>query len=199
MSSQPLFVRVPDNRTLRRLDELAQQADESVARAAGRVVAGVLGVVFKPRNRGRSSGHYEPAYIRNDRGRNGPRSVDPIHVCCTVPMREKLNAAARANGLCVSTMFAMLLHGALGMPWRAPARAPVKQFTPKELFRRQAERVKRYYWENRETILRRRAEGRRNLTEEQRARRRAYKREWAARKREAERAAEQRIARPAGW
>ena len=198
MRGYTLYVRIPDERALRRLDELARQEDESVARAAGRVVAGVLGVAFDPQRGGRFSGHYEPARFLRANGRNGPRSVDPIHVCCTVPMREALNAAARANGLCVSTMFAMLLHGALGVPWRAPGRHPVVRFTPEDRRRRNAARWIRYYERNREEILRSRALRRRDRTDAQRAAQRSYQRAWYARKR-AEQEAGLRFARPAGW
>lgn len=198
MRGNALEIRV-DERARRILDERARRADESVARAAGRVVAGVLGLAFEVKICGRAPRHYKPAVVCRTRRRPSPTGSDPIYVSCSAPMREKLRAAARANGTSERAMFAQLLHGALGLPFRPLPPGPPKLRTPEEQRLHNAERSNRYYHANREKVLRRQSEAYFNLSEEKKARLRAYKREWAARKREAERAAEQRIARPAGW
>ena len=204
-----IYVLDPGERSLARLDALARERGESVARAAGRLVAGVLSRPFEPRSLGKlpERGYRPPLWVVPWESRRGERvatGTRRMQVCVPSSVMPALKRAARANGMPLASIAGMLLAGALGVPWRQAVRTRRRVYTEEEMrLRRRACSARRYY-RLRDEINRKAAERRRTETPAQRAARLAAKREWERRYREklrAERAAAaaKGCARPAGW
>jgi len=195
------YIHAPEPEVVRKLDALARKNGESVARAAGRLLASRLGRDFVIERRQKRFEGYVPA-------RRFAGSPHLIHICVPKNLAAPLRTAARANGLPFATMAGMLIYGALGMRWSKPPRCRHSlPLTDKERKALHAERQRRRWEEHKDEIVARRKKIEAALTEEQRQHRKEIRKRidarYRARKRirklQAAEEARRALLRPAGW